>query len=555
MNVPRTPTVSLVIPVYNAMPYLQLTLQSIEQQTIGLDAIEVVAVNDGSSDGSGETLDAWAKAHPGVMKVIHQEASGGPSRPRNVGLDNATGTYVFFVDGDDCLGPEALERLVAMAEKNGADTVLAKLVGVGRRVPKAVFAKNVDKVDLSKGDAYYTLMPFKLFRREMIEKHAIRFPEHMRISEDQHFVARAYLHSKVVSTVGDYDCYYVVKRGDEGNITANGIDFTIALEQADEMVALVTGLTEPGALRDHLIGRHVNVEMIRRFDQRFLDADAEERTAMARLAGPYAQKWITPAILAKMPVNEKLVAHCLREGLVEELAEVVAWQLAGRPGKALVRGGRIFATPPFPAADSPVYEELCDITGAALGASPRRRVDSMAWRGTALDLTGYAYIDMVDTDDLVTEVVLKHAGTGREIAVPVEHVPSPHMTVSRGKETYDYGRACFRVSIDLATADQGGALPKGDWQVALRCTAQGLTARGELGTALGGKVSKRADEHAVSLAGAGGGKAKKLHTVRVGPRDGKLVLQLKPAPSAVSAYAFSFGWKAARAVRSRINWK
>ncbi|MFF5975167.1 glycosyltransferase family 2 protein [Streptomyces sp. NPDC012769] len=551
MNVPRTPSVSLVIPVYNSMPYLELTLQSIEQQTIGMDALEIVAVDDGSTDGSGELLDAWAARYPEVVKVVHQEASGGPSRPRNVGIENATGTYVFFVDGDDCLGPEALERLVAMAEKNGSDTVLAKLIGVGRRVPKQVFAKNVDKVDLSKGDAYYTLMPFKLFRRSMIEKHAIRFPEHMRISEDQYFVAQAYLHSKVISIVGDYDCYYVVKRGDEGNITANGIDFTVAVEQADEMVTLVTGLTEPGPLRDHLVGRHVNVEMIRRFDQRFLDADGDERKRMVELASPYARKWVNPAILAKMPVNEKLVAHCLREGLVDELAEVVAWQLAGRPGKALVRDGRLYATPPFPAADSPVFEELCDITAAAIGVSPRRRVDRLAWRGTVLEMAGYAYLDQVDTDDLVTEVVLTHAGTGREIAVTAEQAPSPHLTVSRGKETYDYGRACFRASVDLAAVDDGAALPKGDWHLSLRCSAHGLTASGGLGTALGGKVSKRADEHAVSLPGAG----KKLHTVRVGPRDGKLLLQLKPAPSAVSAYAVSFGWKAARAVKARISWK
>ncbi|MFI8824358.1 glycosyltransferase family 2 protein [Streptomyces sp. NPDC053431] len=551
MNVPRTPTVSLVVPVYNSMPYLELTLQSIEQQTIGLDAIEVVAVNDGSTDGSGELLDAWAERHPGVMKVVHQEASGGPSRPRNVGLDHATGTYVFFVDGDDCLGPEALERLVAMAEKNGSDTVLAKLIGVGRRVPKQVFAKNVDKADLSKGDVYYTLMPFKLFRREVIEKHGLRFPEHMRISEDQHFVARAYLHSKVISIVGDYDCYYVVKRGDDGNITANGIDFTVAVEQADEMVELVTGLTEPGPLRDHLVGRHVNVEMIRRFDRRFLDADGDERKRMVELARPYARKWISPEILAKMPVNEKLVAHCLREGLTDELVAVVEWHLAGQPGKAVVRDGRLYAAPPFPAAGSAAHEELCDITRAALGVSPRRRVDRLAWRGTVLELAGYAYLDQVDSDDLVTEVVLTHVGTGREIAVPAEQVPSPHLTVTRGKETYDYGRACFRASVDLATADAGAALPKGDWHLSLRCTAHGLTARGNLGTALGGKVSKRADEHAVSLPGAG----KKLHTVRIGPRDGQLVLQLKPAPSAVSAYAVSFGWKAARAVKARINWK
>lgn len=551
MKVPTQPTVSVVLPVYNAMPYLRLTLHSIEQQTVGLDALEVVAVNDGSTDGSGDVLDEWAARYPGVMKVVHQEASGGPSRPRNVGLDHATGRYVFFVDGDDCLGPEALERLVAMAERNGSDTVLAKLIGVGRRVPKEVFAKNVDRADLSKGDVYYTLMPFKLFRREVIERHSLRFPEHMRISEDQHFVARAYLHSKVISIVGDYDCYYVVKRGDDGNITANGIEFEVALRQADEMVTLVKGLTGPGPLRDHLVGRHVNVEMMRRFDRRFLDADPDGRKLLVELARPHAREWITPGILARMPVHEKLIAHCLREGLVDELAAVVRWHLDGQPGKALVRDGRVYATPPYPAADSPAYEELCDITRQALGASPRRRVDRLAWRGTVLELSGYAYVDQVDTDDLVTEVVLRHVGSGREIAVPAEQVASPHLTVSRGRETYDYGRACFRASVDLARADHGEPLPKGDWQLSLRCTAHGLTARGGLGNALGGKVSKRADEHAVALPGT----AKRLHTVRVGPSDGELLLRLRPAHSAVSAYAVSFGWKAARAVRSRINWK
>ncbi|MFF3849082.1 glycosyltransferase family 2 protein [Streptomyces sp. NPDC002328] len=537
----------MIIPVHNAMPYLERTLASIAQQSIGPEALEIIAVDDGSTDDSGAFLDAWAEGKQ--MTVIHQEASGGPSRPRNVGLDHATGTYVFFVDADDALGPEALERLVALAEKNGSDTVLAKLIGVGRRVPKQVFAKTVDKADLSKGDVYYTLMPFKLFRRDMLEKHGLRFPEHMRISEDQHFVARAYLHSEVISIVGDYDCYYVVRRGDDGNITANGLDFRTTLEQAAEMVELVTGLTEPGPLRDHLIGRHVRVEMLRRFDRGFLDADPATRKELAELARPYAEQWITPAIMAGMSAHEKLISHCLREGLTDELTSVVEWDLAGRPGKAVARNGRLYASPPFPSADSPLYEQLCDITSAALSVSPRRRVDHVAWHGTVLELVGYAYVDQVDTDDLRTEVVLRHARSGKEIVVPAEQVPSPHMTVARGKETYDYGRACFRARIDLATVD-GGPLPKGDWHLSLRCTAHGLTARGNLGTALGGKVSRRADEHALSLSGV----EKRLHTARLGPRDGELLLRLKPAPSAVSAYAFSFGWKAARAVRARINW-
>ncbi|MER5716545.1 glycosyltransferase family A protein [Streptomyces sp. NPDC002132] len=538
----------MIIPVHNAMPYLERTLASVAGQTIGLEALEIIAVNDGSTDDSGAVLEAWAAGKP--VKVIHQEASGGPSRPRNVGLDHATGTYVFFVDADDALGPEALERLVALAEKNSSDVVLAKLIGVGRRVPRQVFAKTVDKADLSKGDVYYTLMPFKLFRRSMLEEHELRFPEHMRISEDQHFVARAYLHSEVISILGDYDCYYVVQRGDEGNITANGLDLKTVLEQADEMVELVTGMTKPGPLRDHLIGRHVRVELVRRFDRRFLDEDAATRRELAKLARPYAEKWISPAITAAMEVHEKLISHCLREGLTDELTSVVEWQLAGRPGKAIVRDGRLYASPPFPAPDSPLHTELCDITSEVLAVSPRRRVDRLAWHGTVLELAGYAYLDQVDTDELSTEIVLRHARSGKEVAVTAEQVPSPHLAVARGKETYDYGRACFRAQVDLATADGGKPLPKGDWHLSLRCTAHGLTARGALGTALGGKVSRRGDEHALSLSGA----EKRLHTARVGPRDGELVLRLKPAPSAVSAYAFSFGWKAARAVRARINW-
>lgn len=67
--------------------------------------------------------------------MIRQENSGGPSSPRNVGLGKATGRYVFFLDADDRLGPEALERMVAMADRNGTDVVLGKVEGINR-VPR-----------------------------------------------------------------------------------------------------------------------------------------------------------------------------------------------------------------------------------------------------------------------------------------------------------------------------------------------------------------------------------------------------------------------------------
>jgi len=110
--------VTVVTAVYNTMPYLKKCLRTLVNQTIGADRLEIVAVDDGSTDGGGEWLDRFAEKHPGVVKVIHQANSGGPAVPSNRGLDAATGRYVFFIGSDDYLGKDALRRLVAKATRS-----------------------------------------------------------------------------------------------------------------------------------------------------------------------------------------------------------------------------------------------------------------------------------------------------------------------------------------------------------------------------------------------------------------------------------------------------
>jgi cellulose synthase/poly-beta-1,6-N-acetylglucosamine synthase-like glycosyltransferase len=86
--------VSVIVPVYNVEAYLRECLDSVVGQTLGFDRIELIAIDDGSTDGSGRMLDAYAARCP--MTVRHEPNSGGAGRPRNVGLDLATGQYVFF---------------------------------------------------------------------------------------------------------------------------------------------------------------------------------------------------------------------------------------------------------------------------------------------------------------------------------------------------------------------------------------------------------------------------------------------------------------------------
>src|SRR5829696_10154409 len=128
------PSVSVIVPVYDPGPHIDDCIRSLLGQTLPREELELIFVDDGSTDGTGERLDALAAEHAHV-KVEHIPNSGWPGKPRNVGIEMATGEYVFFVDNDDWIEPDALERLVAMAREDRADIVIGKVVGHGKRVP------------------------------------------------------------------------------------------------------------------------------------------------------------------------------------------------------------------------------------------------------------------------------------------------------------------------------------------------------------------------------------------------------------------------------------
>lgn len=115
------PVLSVVIPVHGVEPYLRQCLDSILDQA-GPD-VEVVAVDDASSDGCPAVLDAYAAADARV-RAIHLPANVGLGRARNAGLDRATGEYVWFVDGDDWLPPGSVAAVLAAVRSDGADVLL-----------------------------------------------------------------------------------------------------------------------------------------------------------------------------------------------------------------------------------------------------------------------------------------------------------------------------------------------------------------------------------------------------------------------------------------------
>ncbi|SDT11812.1 glycosyltransferase family A protein [Actinopolymorpha singaporensis] len=264
---------SVVVPVYNPGKYLQQCAESLLGQSLPPDEYEIVFVDDGSTDDSPGWLDALAAANPHV-RVHHQENSGWPGKPRNVGVDLARGEYVQFVDQDDELAPEALERMYALGSSNDADIVLGK-VGGTMAGPSSVFARTVASCTVADAPLIDSATPHKMFRRSFLLDNGIRFPEGKVRLEDQLFMARAYTRAKSVSIVGDYVCYYWTRRDDGGNNSGNALNLRAYYQNLRQVMDAVVEGTEPGDLRDRLLRRFLRAEMLGRLREPKLNRYSE----------------------------------------------------------------------------------------------------------------------------------------------------------------------------------------------------------------------------------------------------------------------------------------
>ena len=211
--------------------------------------------------------------------MIHQPNSGWPGQPRNVGLDAARGEYVFFSDHDDWLGTEALERLYDFATSCGSDVVLPKMAGLQRRIPRVVFRETIRQCTISDSPIMDSLTPHKLFRRDFLNEHQIRFPEGKRRLEDHHFVVTSYLLAKVVSVYADSTCYFHIRRVDEANAGLRKTNWRGYFDNLADAIDVVVKYTEPGAERNRIFRRWLQVEMVQRLTRRRRESLADDEAA------------------------------------------------------------------------------------------------------------------------------------------------------------------------------------------------------------------------------------------------------------------------------------
>ncbi|WP_084515734.1 glycosyltransferase family A protein [Microbacterium luticocti] len=202
--------VTVVVPTYRSTSHLDDLVASLDGQTLPQDRLEVLLIDDGSPDDTADRLRAFAGDRPNY-RVIVLEPSGWPSRPRNVGIEQARGEYVVFIDHDDRLFPDALRAACALARRTGADVLEGKESKSNtpcwamRDVPDDV-ENAIDWID---PHPLLPMNPHKMFRTAFLRSKGIRFPEGGRqIWEDISFDIAAHARAQVVSLMVSTPFYY-----------------------------------------------------------------------------------------------------------------------------------------------------------------------------------------------------------------------------------------------------------------------------------------------------------------------------------------------------------
>jgi glycosyltransferase involved in cell wall biosynthesis len=274
--------VSVVIPTYNSpVDGLSGLVRSLDAQTMPADEFEVIFIDDGSPDDTVERLQQIASTRPNI-RIERIENSGWPSKPRNIGIELAVGEYIAFMDHDDQLYPDALRAGHEFATANDADVLNGKEAytntahwGLGTYISDQ--AQSIGRKDVH---PLIPMNPHKLYRRDFLLDHGIRFIEGRKVLwEDQFFNIEAARYAKVISTMSSVPYYHWVETKGSGS--------TLFVKEADDYWMWLRRLLEEtvGQLADdehelqrrQLVKNQYSARVLGVFDGRFMKRSPKAR--------------------------------------------------------------------------------------------------------------------------------------------------------------------------------------------------------------------------------------------------------------------------------------
>ncbi len=500
------PRISVVVPFYNNEDLLDECLQSIAAQTFA--DLEVIMVDDGSSDGSAAIAAARAAADPRF--VLMQVANGGPGSARNRGIERARGEFLGFVDADDMLPGHAFEHMLRTLEASGSDFVSGNVERVGPAGitqsalhAKAIRGRKIGTHICRSPELFYDVSVWnKLFRKSFWDANGLSFPEGM-IWEDLQAITRAHVLANSVDVITDV-VYYWRERGSGAlSITQSRTDISNFADRIAALLAIDGFLRQrgmPRLLRQHQ--RKALVNDVWLYVCELSRTTPEYREQFIGLGRKYLRQ-VDRRVLASLPAAQKLAYYLMARGQLDQLMEFDAWRLDQPINTVPVvrEHGRIRADMPFrkdralkiPArVYRPHWREL----------DPFVRIDGVSWRHNSLVISGCAFVPSIDIPRCrnTSKIVILRPRTRLRppIVLPARSFRYRDPALLMGndsslllsKQRYSYDWAGFRCVIPARLFKLGSRWLTGDWDCFILVRAHGVWRAARLHTPLPGPAER-----------------------------------------------------------------
>jgi len=472
--------ISVVVPFFNTADLLGDCLASIAAQTY--DHLQVIMVDDGSTDDSAAVARARAAADR-RFELISQR-NGGPGSARNRGVAAATGEFLAFVDADDMLPPDAYATMLAVLARpraagscgpdfvsGGVLRLSAAGLGASGLHARAIKARRLEAHISGTPELFYDISVWnKLFRRSFWDGSGLSFPEGM-LWEDLVAMTRAHVLARSVDVITEPVYYWRDRDKGAPSITQSRTDIGNFRDRVTALHLIDDFLRDsgtPALLRAHQHKALVNDLWLYVGDLPGTSADYQRE--FADLAAGYLRQ-VSPGVAEDLPTTRKLAYHLIGHGRLTELIGYTGW-LAANPGR----------TPPMVRVHGRLRADLPLRGDASLAISdrvfrPRWReldphvgVDAISWHGNSLRIEGWAYVPSMDIgsrrDATKLVALIPRGKRGPPLILPVRQVRRPDVTAASGQDRYRYDWAGFRCDIPASLLWIAGRLT-GTWNGAV----------------------------------------------------------------------------------------